>query len=144
MIMPKYRELFKPYSGKIMLENAINWLLNEAKKRNIREDIAELAIHETFLLLAQGKTFSKYRCSCGCGLANPHSDLIHYTRHRMIQLHEDVMGKYLDLLQQKMDARVKAYLRHTSISKRVGRFLLHGLKSLVFLDFKENRVKWTK
>jgi len=124
MILPEYQKLFKPYAGKITLEGLLAWLQGEASKRKMRSDVMEVAIAQVFLELGQGRKFPTDGCKCGCDFTNPHSALAHHLRSEMVKIHEDVMGKYGELLEKRLQEAIKTYISyHKNPIKRFLRWI---------------------
>ena len=100
--MLNYDKLFKPYiHDGHTLENTLKYLKKVAGHRDISEDIMELAINEIFNQVANGKKFSKTKCSCGCGIDKAATDLIHSIRNKMLEIDKEKTILFKDLIQQR-------------------------------------------
>ena len=100
--MMNYDKLFKPYiDDGHTLENTLKYLANLASRRGISVDIMELAVNEIFNQVANGKEFSKEKCSCGCGIDKAGTDLIHAIRDKMLAIDTAKTVMVKNLMQQR-------------------------------------------
>lgn len=85
-MMLDYDKLWKPYSGggKHSADEFIAWVHKQAAKRGIDKEAVDTAVHITFMELADGKTFNRDRCSCGCEGTNPNTEICHLTLRKAI------------------------------------------------------------
>ena len=65
-MLPDIEKLYKPYSKDADLKTSILYWEKEALIHHIPLDIRDAAITETFLEMANGKTFPIGTCDCGC------------------------------------------------------------------------------
>jgi hypothetical protein len=101
-MITNYEKLFEPYTKDgHTLEATLKYLQKVANQRGISHDIMELAINEIFNDIANGKEFSKTKCSCGCGIDKAATDLIHSIRDRMLEIDSKKTMMFKDLLQQR-------------------------------------------
>ena len=111
MILLNYEELFKPYTADgHTMENTLKYLKQEADKHSVPSEIMEIAINEVFAQLAQGKQFSKTKCSCGCGLDKAATDLIHTIRDNMLNLHQEYLAKARTILQDRYNTAILSHI----------------------------------
>ena len=66
------------------------------------------------------KTYSKTKCSCGCGIDKAATDLIHAIRDRMFELNNLVLKKSKEVLQGRIDTAMRNHI------ERVTRDLLNS------------------
>jgi len=101
-MMMNYDKLFKPYTDDgHTLENTLKYLANLAGRKGISADIMELAVNEIFNQVANGKEFSKEKCSCGCGIDKAGTDLIHAIRDKMLAIDTAKTVMVKNLMQQR-------------------------------------------
>ena len=118
-LMMSYTRLFEPYMGDgHTLENTLKYLQKEAKWRGITPDIMELAINEVFNQVANGKEFSKEKCSCGCGIDKAATDLIHAIRDRMLEIDTKKTARFKDLLQQRYENIIADQMRRINAADK--------------------------
>ena len=111
MMLLNYESLFEPYTKDgHTLENTLKYLRQEADKHNIPTEIMEIAINEVFTQMAQGRTFSKTKCSCGCGLDKAATDLIHTIRDTMLNLNKDYLSKANQILQDRFNTAILSHI----------------------------------
>ncbi|MGO9375645.1 MAG: hypothetical protein ACLQBD_26645 [Syntrophobacteraceae bacterium] len=127
MIIPDFEKLFEPYTEHgCTLEMTRKWLVKKAAQLGIPEQIADQAITETMLELADGKTFMEV-CPCCNHEGEVHNAINHYMRDKMIALHEQGAKLMIDFLQESLRAAMLAHIAaenaaFTAKQMRPGRF----------------------
>ena len=118
-LIMNYRELFKPYTGDgHTLARTITYLSEIAARNGITQDVVELSINEIFNQIANGKEFSKEKCSCGCGIDKAATDLIHTIRNKMLATDEKIKMDYMQLFQQRYENIIVDQMRRINISDK--------------------------
>jgi len=118
-LIMNYRELFKPYNGDgHTLEQMITYLSKVAARHGITQDIVELSINEVFNQIANGKEFSKDKCSCGCGIDKAATDLIHTIRYNMLATDKKIKTEYMQLFQQRYGSIIADQMHRINISDK--------------------------
>ena len=98
-------ELYKPYAKDASLEQTLDWLKIQAVNLNASPDVMEAAIAETFLEMANGKTFSTDGGDTGFD-GKSHAVLNHYLLSKMIALKNEVTKAQTDILSNKINAQI--------------------------------------
>lgn len=97
-----YEKLFEPYTKDgHTLENTFKYISNLAVQKGISSDVVELAFNEIFAEVANGKEFSKEKCSCGCGIDKAATELIHAIRDRMLEIDRVNTEAVKNLMQER-------------------------------------------
>lgn len=113
--MLNYEKLFEPYAGGTTLESKLAYWKKTAQQKNISSDVMELAINETFSDIAGGKMFSTVRCSCGCGIDKPATDLTHHVVKRMLELNHEVQSKVKKILQDRHNTVIISHMHRDNM-----------------------------
>lgn len=106
-----FEKLYEPYSKDADLKTTMLWFEREAAKLGVPSDVRDAAVAETFLEMANGKTFSTDGCTCGCEFPIKWSsvDMNHYALKKMIEKNKAVQKARSDAL---LDSVNKAVLNH--------------------------------
>jgi hypothetical protein len=110
MMIPDFDKLFEPYMEHgCSLERTRIWLVKKAALLGIPEQIADQAITETLIEVADGKTFFE-PCPCCEHTGEVHNAINHYMRDKMIALHEQGTKLMVDFLQDSLRAAILAHV----------------------------------
>ena len=133
------RKLFKPYRSRgHTLEETLAWIHAEGAKLQVRPEVIEAAIRETFLEMANGLAFSKnvpIDEPGGFGPEFPHGAMNLYLKTKMINLNQKFMEEYTDIIERSLNASIRQY----EIGKR--RNLTNWQKSGVLRGIKKGAGK---
>jgi hypothetical protein len=104
MLIPKYKELWKPYEGDgCSLEMMIAWGRN---KSGAPDEVMSAGVRNLFFELSEGKKFSTDGCGCGCGMTNTHSAINHYFLKQLLELKTDMARRYWQVLEDMQKANI--------------------------------------
>ena len=100
-----FEELYKPYSGKISLEETLTWLFKTATQAGISKDLIDKAVSETFIEMATGKTFPTDGGDTGFD-GFPHAVLNHYMLKKAIKLNSISRIAYAKAVENRIQTRL--------------------------------------
>lgn len=105
-MLPNIEELYKPYSKDADFKTSLLYWKKEARNLSISDEVMQSCIAETFLEMANGKTFPTDRCDCGCNFPKKWScvALNHYVLKKMIKKKGDIDQSTADILQNNIKA----------------------------------------
>ena len=108
MIIPKYKELFEPYTkDNCTVELMINW----ARKNSVAPDeVMSAAVRNLFFELASGVTFSTEGCDCGCEMTNAHTAINHHFLREVLKLKAQMAKEYWQLLENMEKANIAKHI----------------------------------
>jgi len=130
MILPEYIELYKPYSAKISLDRTVKWL---KAKTQAEDGVISEGLAQVFGEIMGGREFSTEKCSCGCSLTNPNTDINHYMLKKVKEIQAGERKAVLDFYQQQEHTRILAHMKR--ISKTNKEYIKMNRKKHPFFDW---------
>jgi len=111
-MLPNLDKLYKPYAKDADLKTSILYWEKEAANLGILAEIRDSAIAETFLEMANGKTFPVGSCDCGCEFPIAWScvALNHYVLKKMLAMKDVVDIHKADIIKANIHAGMLAII----------------------------------
>lgn len=110
-----YKELFEPYTADgHTLETTLRYWMKTAHDKGIPTEVVELAINEIFDQIANGHSFPKNHCPCGCGIDKAATALIHAVRDRIFAIGDDIQVKTYDLMENRYARVIENQMKRIS------------------------------
>ncbi len=108
--MIDFEKLYKPYAGRLTLEENIAWLHSEAARLKIDSRLVDLTFRDVFLEMANGKTFSTEGVD-GIGFEGiPHAAFNWYLRDKLIEKGQKIAEEYRKVIEKELNDAIKHYL----------------------------------
>lgn len=83
----------------------------EKELSDLPKDLLELVLLKVFTDIANGKKFSTTGCTCGCGIENSGTDVIHYIISEVRKLYEKDRISHAKLLQERFNKILNSRLK---------------------------------
>jgi len=112
VIIPKmdYEKLFEPYTvDGHSIENAIRFLIKEAKLKGINEDLVPVAVQEVMFEVQNGKHFSLNKCPCGCGIDKAGTAITHAMLERLKALDWNLQAEIGKFFEQRSNLKLTEF-----------------------------------
>jgi len=111
-MLPNLDELYEPYSKDADLKTSILYWEKEARNLGIPSEIRDAAIIQTFLEMANGKTFPIGSCDCGCEFPVEWSSVSinHYVLKKMLAMKGEVDFQKTELIKANIHTGMLAII----------------------------------
>lgn len=82
---------------------SIQYIRKEAAAKGIKQETVDLVLFEVFSEIANGRKFSTAGCTCGCGIKNSGTDVIHYILRRVFEIEIENKVKGVEIMQKRFN-----------------------------------------
>jgi len=90
---------------------SIQYIRKEAAAKGIGQEIVDLILFEVFSEIANGRKFSLTGCTCGCGITNSGTDVIHHILKRVFEVDIENKVESTKLLQKRFNQIVNMRIK---------------------------------
>lgn len=113
MLLPDIEKLYEPYSKDADLKTSILYWKKEAENLGVLPEVRDAAITETFIEMANGKTFPIGTCDCGCEFPVEWSSVAinHYVLKKMIAMRDKINTQIAETMQRNIHAGMLAIIK---------------------------------
>ncbi|MCK4554946.1 hypothetical protein KAU19_08415 [Candidatus Parcubacteria bacterium] len=114
MLLPDLKKLYEPYSKDADLETSLLYWKKEAENLGISLEVRDAAITETFIEMANGKTFPIGTCDCGCEFSVEWSSVAinHYVLKKMTVMRDKTNNQIAMAIQRNIHAGMLAIIKN--------------------------------
>jgi len=91
--------------------NTVTFLIKEAANKEISSCVTETVIAEVLLEVANGKTFSKTKCPCGCGIDKSGTAITHEMLKRIFLLGDKVKEEKEKIIMANLNSIILGHIK---------------------------------